>query len=300
MTTLRIGTRRSTLAMAQAEEIRRLLAEQDVSCELVPMTTSGDEGARPAGRPAGLKGLFVDAILDALAEGRIDAAVHSAKDLPAEDAEGFVLAAVPARADPLDVLVTRRAELPPAAVIGTSSLRRRAQLLRAFPGIHVEDLRGNVDTRLRKLGEGVVDALVLAAAGLARLGVKPAHAAPLSADVMLPAPGQGAIALQAREDDGATIATLASLDHPPSHTALDAERSLMWRLAGGCTLPLGALATADAGQVLLQAAVLTPDGARMVRATAESGSAEGAAATAAKLLIDQGAEEILAQVGEAT
>ena len=167
MTALRIGTRRSKLALAQAEVVRRSLAVHDVRVEIVPMTTSGDEGATAAAGPQGLKGLWIDTILEALDNGAIDLAVHSAKDLPAEEDDGFVIAAVPLRAEPWDVLITREpGALPPGAAIGTSALRRQAQLLAGFPGVIVRDLRGNVDTRLRKLAEGEVDAAVLAAAGL--------------------------------------------------------------------------------------------------------------------------------------
>ena len=296
--TLRIGTRRSPLALAQADEVRRRLAEHGVDAELVPMSTSGDESAPSQDVPAGLKGLFVDTILDALERGAIDIAVHSAKDLPADDEDGLVIGAVPERADPGDVLVLREPTLPSGAVIGTSSIRRRAQLLRAFPGVTVEDLRGNVDTRLRKVAEGVVDAAVLAAAGLARLGASPEHAAPLSLDVMVPAPGQGALALQAREDDFPTLTALASLDHAPSRTALEAERSLMWRLGGGCTLPLGALATVVGGRIELIAVVVSPDGSRVARAEVVSDSPEGAAGSATKELIAEGAEEILESRGD--
>ena len=169
--TLRIGTRRSPLALAQADEVSRRLSEHGVESEIVPMSTSGDEGAPSGEAPAGLKGLFVDTILDALERDEIDVAVHSAKDLPAEDDEGLIIAAVPPRLDAADVLVLREASLRTGAVIGTSSIRRRAQLLRAFPGVTVEDLRGNVDTRLRKVTDGVVDAAVLALAGLTRLGI---------------------------------------------------------------------------------------------------------------------------------
>src|SRR5207344_2845787 len=176
--TLRIGTRRSPLALAQAEEVRVRLAEHGVDSEIVPMSTSGDEGAPSGDAPAGLKGLFVDTILDALERDEIDVAVHSAKDLPAESDDGLVIAAVPLRVDPADVLVLRDATLRSGAEIGTSSIRRRAQLLRAFPGVTVSDLRGNVDTRLRKVAEGVVDAAVLALAGLTRLGITPNHSAP--------------------------------------------------------------------------------------------------------------------------
>jgi hydroxymethylbilane synthase len=183
-------------------------------------------------------------------------------------------------------------------VIGTSSIRRRAQLFRAFPGVTVQDLRGNVDTRLRKVVDGVVDAAVLAAAGLARLGASPEHAAPLGFDVMVPAPGQGALALQAREDDFPTLTALASLDHAPSRTALEAERSLMWRLGGGCALPLGALATVNGSRVEMIAVVVSPDGSRIARAEVVSDSPEGAASAATKALVAEGAEEILEALGD--
>jgi hydroxymethylbilane synthase len=292
--TLRIGTRRSALALAQAEEVRRLLADHGVTAEIVPMSTSGDEGVRASDAPGGLKGLFVDTILEALERGEIDIAVHSAKDLPADDEDGLLIAAVPRRADPSDVLVLREPTLPTGAVIGTSSLRRRAQLLRAFPGVTVDDLRGNVDTRLRKVAEGEVDAAVLAGAGLARLGVEPPHAAPLGFDVMVPAPGQGALAIQTREDDLETQTAVATIDDPPSRLALEAERSLMWRLGGGCSLPLGAIATVDRSRVELLAIVASPDGSELVRVEVVSDSSEGAAAAATKELIAGGAEEILA------
>jgi len=291
--TLRIGTRRSPLALAQAEEVRRRLVERGVEAEIVPMSTSGDEGAPSGDVRAGLKGLFVDTILEALERAEIDVAVHSAKDLPAEEDGGSVIAAVPPRADPADVLVLREDTLRNGAVIGTSSIRRRAQLLRAFPGVTVEDLRGNVDTRLRKVSEGAVDAAVLALAGLIRLGITPQHSAPLGREMMVPAPGQGALALQARADDLPTLAALAPLDHPESRAALEAERSLMWRVGGDCALPLGALATVDGARIEMLAIVISPDGSRIARAEIVSDSPEGAAALATKELIADGAEEIL-------
>jgi hydroxymethylbilane synthase len=291
--TLRIGTRRSPLALAQAEEVRRRLVDTGVVAELVPMSTSGDEGAPFADAPAGLKGLFVDAILDALDRQEIDVAVHSAKDLPADDDDGFVIAAVPPRADPSDVLVLHEPALPSGAVIGTSSIRRRAQLLRAFPGVAVNDLRGNVDTRLRKVADGDVDAAVLASAGLARLGIRPQHAAALGLDLMVPAPGQGALALQARKDDLPTLTALAQLDDAASRAALEAERSLMWRIGGGCALPLGALATVNGSRIEMLAAVISPDGSRLARVEVVSDTPEGAAASATKALIREGAEQIL-------
>ena len=299
MTTLRIGTRRSKLALAQADEVRRLLAVHDVGVEIVPMTTSGDEGAPAAEHPQGLKGLWIDTILDALDTGEIDVAVHSAKDLPAEDDDGFVIAAVPARAEPWDVLVMQQpGALPPGAAIGTSALRRRAQLLAGFPGVTVLDLRGNVDTRLRKLAEGEVDAAVLAAAGLARLGVAPDHAKPLPLSVMVPAPGQGCLALQCRGDDEATRDHLQPLDHGVSHAALDAERSVMWRLGGGCALPLGAYAEPIEGGLKLTAVIAVPDGSEILRVERSAETPEGVAALVAKDLIDGGAERILDQARE--
>ena len=299
MTALRLGTRRSPLAIAQAEEVRELLATAGVDAEIVPMSTSGDEGVTAAASGTqGLKGLWIDTILDALDKGDIDVAVHSAKDLPAdEDEGGFLIAAVPSRADASDVLITRAKALPRRATIGTSSIRRRAQLLAADPLLRMVELRGNVDTRMRKLQEGQVDALVLAAAGLARLGIVPAHANPLAIDVMVPAPGQGCLALQTRADDVETINALRPLDHPPSHEALNAERSLTWRLGGGCALPLGAHATtAGDGRVAMVAVVASIDGALVVRVAVDGENAEAAAARAAKDLISEGAETILSEV----
>jgi hydroxymethylbilane synthase len=297
MNPLRIGTRRSPLSIAQAEEVRAMLAARDVGAEIVPMATSGDEGALPDASPQGLKGLWIDTILDALESGDIDVAVHSAKDLPAEDDEGFVLAAVPPRVDPADVLICRDAiEIRPGATIGTSSLRRRAQLLAAFPGLRIVDLRGNVGTRIRKVEDGEVDAAVLAAAGIARLGLAPEHVRPLPLDAMVPAPGQGCLALQCRDDDEATIAVVTGLDDAISHRALDTERSVMWRLGGGCALPLGAFAVVDTEAIRLTSVIATPDGGRVVRSTVEGATPEDVAAVAAKQLIAGGAEEILAEV----
>lgn len=297
MSSLRIGTRGSPLALAQAEEIRVRLEATGVIAQIEPMRTSGDEGTVGDAKQ-GLKGLWIDTILDALEAGEIDLAVHSAKDLPAEEDEGFTIAAVPEREDPADVLICREpGGLRGGALIGTSSLRRRAQLLAAFPGLEVVDLRGNVQTRLRKLEEGEIDAAVLAAAGLSRLGLTPDHARPLPLAMMVPAPGQGCLAVQARDDDEDTIAAVAPLDHAPSHRALDAERSLMWRLGGGCALPLGAYATVDEESVALTSVIATPDGTTVLRVETEGATPEDVAADAAKELIAQGAERILAEVG---
>lgn len=291
---LRIGTRRSALALAQAREVSESLAAAGVETELVPMSTAGDRGAGAGSSPAGLKGLWVHEIVRALLDGGIDVAVHSAKDLPVEDEEGVAIAAVPQRASPLDVLVTREGELPRGGAIGTSSLRRQAQVFRWRPDALAKDLRGNVDTRLRKLEGGEVDALVLAAAGLVRLGIVPEHVAPMSTAEMVPAPGQGCLAVQARADDASTLQVLSALDDAPSRTALEAERALVARLGGGCALPLGALATVSPTNVRIVAIVLTPDGARYARSEVDAPTAAEAAELASLDLLAGGADEILA------
>lgn len=294
---LRIGTRRSPLALAQADEVARLLANDGVDTELAPMTTSGDRGASPDASPFGVKGLFVDEIVRALRDGEIDLAVHSAKDLPAEDPVGIVVAAVPERADPRDVLVTRDGGLRDGAVVGTSSLRRRAQVLAWKPGVVVHELRGNVGTRLRAVETGDVDAVVLAAAGLRRLDVWPGGAELLRVDVMVPAPGQGALAVQARADDPATLGALGAIEHNPSRAAFEAERTLVERLGGGCALPIGALADPSADGIRMIAVVARPDGSEIVRADVEAARPSDAAEAAARALLDGGAAAILGALG---
>jgi hydroxymethylbilane synthase len=290
---LRIGTRGSRLALAQADEVATTLRAQGVECDLVPITTSGDRGADPSSDPAGLKGLFVAEIVRALRDGDVDLAVHSAKDLPAGDEEDLTIAAVPERASPLDVLVTRTGTLEPGARVGTSSVRRQAQVFRWRPDVRLKDLRGNVDTRLRKLADGEADALVLAAAGLVRLGVVPEHAEPMSLAEMVPAPGQGCLAVQARASDAATLEAVAPLDHGASRVALEAERGLMQRLGGGCALPLGAFAEPVAEGVRMTAIVLTPDGGRFARSEVEAPTPAEVAEVAALDLSAGGADEIL-------
>jgi hydroxymethylbilane synthase len=290
---LRIGTRRSRLALAQAGEVAERLARAGVESEVVPMTTSGDRRGPAATSPAGVKGLFVAEIVRALQAGQVDLAVHSAKDLPAADDEGVAVAAVPPRADPSDLLVTRDPTLRGGAMVGTSSLRRRAQLLALRPELRLVEIRGNVDRRLRKLEDGEVDGVVLAAAGIARLG-----ATPPSSEVLpiVPAPGQGCLAVQARADDQATREAVAWLDDPDSRLAFEAERSVMARLGGGCALPLGALAIVTGETIRLVALVATPNGSRIIRAEAEAPTPEGAAEAASAELLAGGAREILAQV----
>lgn len=309
---LRIGTRRSRLALAQAEEVAGRLRAAGFEAELIPMLTSGDRGARAELSRAGLKGLFVAEIVRALQEGRVDLAVHSAKDLPSEDPEGVVVAAVPPRAPAFDVLVTRDGELPEGGTIGTSSLRRRA-LLRGStpyrePRARFAELRGNVDTRLRKLAEGEVDGLVLAAAGLLRLGLWPSGASGSEVRLevegsfaarevaIVPAPGQGCLAVQARADDARAREAAAALDDPASRDALEAERVVVRALGGGCALPLGAHASRGPdGRLSLAAIVATPEGDRTAAADARGDDPRAVAAEVVARLRERGAGEILAR-----
>jgi hydroxymethylbilane synthase len=294
---LRIGTRGSRLALAQAGEVAGLLRRRGHDPEVVPILTSGDRGASPAASPAGVKGLFVAEITEALSRGEVDLAVHSAKDLPSEDPEAIVVGAIPERNLPYDVMVSRSGEVPEGSIVGTSSLRRRAQLVRSRPGLRVSETRGNVDTRLRKLEDGEVDALVLAGAGLARLGIAPRHALPLPVDEMVPAPGQGALAVQVREGSEAAEA-VAAIDHGPSRLAFEAERGVVSRLGGGCRLPLGAYAEPRKGAIRLLAVVVRPDGSDLLWSQVEASSPGAAAGEAAGVLRAAGADRILDEVRE--
>jgi hydroxymethylbilane synthase len=260
------------------------------------MATSGDRGAPADRSPAGIKGLFVAEIVQALQEGLVDLAVHSAKDLPSEDPEDVVVVAVPPRASPFDVLVKRDPELADGARVGSSSLRRRAQLRRIRPDAEIVEIRGNVDTRLRKMRDGEVDALVLAEAGLARLGIEGGHVERFSADDMVPAPGQGALAVQTRADHPSRE-LVAELDDRSSRLAFDAERMMVNLLGGGCALPLGAYASLHDGAVKVTAIVLRPDGSTALRAEGSAGSPEEAAREVAERLIAAGARAILAELG---
>jgi hydroxymethylbilane synthase len=293
--TLRIGTRRSRLALAQAEEVAYHLALLGIQSELVPMTTSGDQGASMAGE-AGVKGLFVAEIVRALQEGDVDLAVHSAKDLPAHDPTGIVIGGVPEREDPLDVLVTRDEVLAPGSAVGTSSLRRTAQLRRVRSDVEIVAIRGNVDTRLAKLERGEVDGLVLAAAGLARLGIAPRNAVPFPIEEMVPAPGQGALAVQVRADDAETLGAVGRLDHARSRAAFEAERELVRLLGGDCSLPVGAYAEERDGLVRLLGIVIRPDGSDLIRAEAEAPTPVDSARLVAETLLAEGAGAILADV----
>jgi hydroxymethylbilane synthase len=302
--TIRIGTRGSALALAQARAVSAGLEAAGASVEIVPMRTEGDRrfGARLA--EVGGKGLFVREIEDALLGGRIDVAVHSLKDLPAEVPDGLALAAFPPREDPRDVLVTADGagldELRTGATIGTSSLRRRALLLAARPDLVVEPLRGNVDTRLAKLATGECDGIVLAAAGLHRLALAPPHAHTLPVETFVPAVGQGILAVEVRADDVTTGRLARALDDGDTRSCALAERSYLRRLGASCNTPMAAHATLDRTgerpRLRLMALVASEDGRRILRADAAGapGDAADVGRGLAELLLERGAEAVAA------
>jgi hydroxymethylbilane synthase len=297
-----IATRESRLALWQAEHVRDLLQNRYPECsvELLGMTTRGDQILdRPLAKVGG-KGLFVKELETALLDGAADIAVHSMKDVPMQLADEFALVAIGRREVPLDALVSNKFasldDLPPGAVVGTSSLRREAQLRARYPYLAVSSLRGNLDTRLRKLDEGQYDAIILAAAGLIRLGLAARVRAVLPAEVSLPAAGQGALGIEARADRRDVADWLAFLNDPATAACVRAERALSRALAGSCEVPLGAYAQEQSGTVRLRGFVATPDGTRMASAE-RVGSASDPEAIGTALADDlraQGAEAILA------
>jgi hydroxymethylbilane synthase len=297
---LRLGTRSSALARWQAEWVATRLKELGVAVELVPITTQGDVKTGPLGQIGG-QGLFTKEIQRALFDGKIDLAVHSCKDLPTAEVEGLVIASVPQRESTADVLVSEKVDrieaLPRQARLGTGSLRRKAQLLHFRPDLIVQDIRGNVETRLRKLEEGQFDAIVLAEAGLKRLGLAEDIAHVIPRTEMLSAVGQGALAIETRADDEKTQSLLAPLDHGETHQSVRTERALLAELRAGCLAPVGAWGRVEKGQLVLDAVVLSPDGTKRLSA---SGSSELTSAAAlgkrvAANLLSQGAAELIAQ-----
>ena len=294
-----IATRRSRLALWQADHIARRLRElhPGLAVELLPMTTRGDELLDRRLDQAGGKGLFVKELELAMSAGRADLAVHSMKDVPADLPEGFVIAAVSAREDPRDALVSGRYgsldEMPAGAIVGTSSLRRSAQLMERHPRLALRVLRGNVDTRLAKLDRGEYDAVVLAAAGLVRLGLESRIRVRLAEEESLPAPGQGALGIECLAARSDVRALLAGIADEASALCVRAERAVSRALGGSCTVPLAAYAQFSSGRISLRALVASPDGARVVRASAQGHDPEAVGAAAADALRAQGAEEIL-------
>jgi len=290
-----IASRGSQLALWQARWVAAQLSAAGHQCRIEVIKTTGDKITDVPLAKVGTKGLFTKEIEEALLDGRADLAVHSLKDLPTELPEGLVLAAVPEREDPRDAVVGKKlADLPPGAKVGTSSLRRAAQLLKLRPDLQVESIRGNLDTRLRKLDEGQYDAILLAAAGLKRLGWGDRIAEILEPEQMCPAVGQGALAIETR----AGFEAVAMLDHADTHTAVMAERGVLRALGGGCQVPIGAYATVFNGRVRLLAIVAAPDGSQMVGAQAGGAAAEAAeiGARLAAYLLQRGARQILEAV----
>ena len=297
-----IATRQSRLALWQAEHVRDRLRELYPRCrvELLALSTRGDEILDTSLAKIGGKGLFVKELELALAEGRADLAVHSAKDVPMELPPGFALGAIMEREDPRDAFVSNKFDalddLPPGAVVGTSSLRREAQLRSRYPRLLVASLRGNLDTRLAKLDRGDHDAIILAAAGLKRLGLGSRIRSVLTVEQSLPAAGQGALAIEYRAERGDIVASLAALNHRATELAVRAERAVSRALGGSCQLPLAAYASVSGATLELRGMVANPDGKSMVRAAVSgpSGSPEELGARLASELRAQGADRILA------
>ena len=274
---LRIGTRASALAQWQAQWVAEQLRSMGVQPELVLVSTSGDRQQDSIGT-IGITGVFTKEIQRALLDGRIDLTVHSLKDLPTDETPGLTLAAVPRRASVWDTLVCRQHasldELPRGAIVGTGSLRRRAQLLHVRPDLRMAGLRGNVDTRLRKLREGQLDAIVLAQAGLERLGFATQITQILPATILLPAVGQGALGLEIRDDDEVTREVVGRLDDAVSRVAVTAERAMLAALRGGCLAPVGAWGRIEGERLTLTGRVLSNDGREKLEATHSASPAE--------------------------
>jgi hydroxymethylbilane synthase len=294
---MRIGSRGSILALWQAEHVRSRLAALGHATTLHPITTTGDRLLDGRLDQVGGKGAFIKEIEQALLDDTIDLAVHSLKDVPTEIPPGLRLCAFLERADARDALISKHGvglmALPSGARLGSTSLRRRAQILIVRPDLSLEDLRGNVDTRLRRLRDGDVDAIVLAMAGLLRLGREAAASEVFDPDRLLPAPGQGAIALECREDDVDVAGIVAPLHHAPTASAITAERAFLAGIGGGCNVPLGAYAEHVDGGVRLRALVAREDGSRFVRGTRHGTEPAEVGRGLAEELLAQGAAELI-------
>jgi hydroxymethylbilane synthase len=314
MPALRLGTRGSQLALFQANAVATLLAEREgVSCEIVVIKTSGDRLAEASLAEIGGKRLFVKEIEEALLGGHIDLAVHSSKDMPAVLPDGLDVGAVLAREDPRDAVVLPRGGAHDLSLegvlralgrtprIGTSSVRRSAQLIRLAPEAAFHPIRGNLDTRLRKLDAGEFDAIVLASAGLRRLGHGDRISTTISVDACVPAPGQGIIAVEMRTEDDRVRKAVSCIDDPVSALAFRAERTVVIRLGGGCQMPIGAYADVTPDALTLTGVVLSVDGARLARTvvTGSPADPEAVGAEAARQLLERGAGDILADVQRA-
>jgi hydroxymethylbilane synthase len=300
MAHLRIGSRGSQLALWQAHHISDLLRARGHVVAIEVIQTTGDKITDVALAKVGTKGMFTKEIEEALIENRVDLAVHSLKDLPTELASDFEIAAITVREDPRDVFCSVKfasiEALPRQANIGTSSLRREAQLKALRPDLQMHPLRGNVDTRLRKLEAGDYDAIILAAAGLNRLGETQLVRQVIPAEVMTPAAGQGALAVEIRHGDGATRALLTFLDDRAARITTNCERSLLKKLGGGCQVPIGALAEMQGSRIRLQAVVAHPDGTKVLRETSEGDDPVRLGEEVGDTLLRRGANAILEEV----
>lgn len=299
---LRIGSRGSQLALWQANHISALLRARGHEVEIEIIHTTGDKITDVALAKVGTKGMFTKEIEEALADGRVDLAVHSLKDVPTELSPGFEIAAITERQDPRDAFCSRQyskiEDLPQRACVGTSSLRRQAQLKAIRPDLDNHPLRGNVDTRLRKLEQGEYDAIILASAGLKRLGKMELVKHIIPAELMCPAAGQGALAIEVRESDAATRQQLEFLDDPAARAATTCERALLNRLGGGCQVPIGALAELRGGKLHLEAIVADPDGSKLLRESRDGNvnDPEKLGNEVGETLLRRGGDEILAAV----
>ncbi|MFO6424468.1 hydroxymethylbilane synthase [Motilimonas sp. KMU-193] len=302
--TLRIATRKSPLAMWQAEFVKAALeaVHPDLDVKLIPFVTKGDIILDTPLAKVGGKGLFVKELENAMLAGEADIAVHSMKDVPMEFPEGLGLSTICEREDPRDAFVSnhyqRIEDLPAGAVVGTSSLRRQCQLRASRPDLIVKDLRGNVNTRLAKMDAGEYDAIILAAAGLLRLEMPERIASYISPEQSLPAVGQGAVGIECRLDDSETIALLAPLDHAATRIRVLAERAVNNTLEGGCQVPIGSYAELDGDKIYLRALVGSPDGSTMLHREIRGASqdAEKLGVELAQALLDAGAKSILEAV----
>ncbi|MCB1873048.1 MAG: hydroxymethylbilane synthase [Gammaproteobacteria bacterium] len=298
---IRIATRKSPLAMWQAEHVASLLrkAHPGLTVELVGMSTQGDKILDTPLAKIGGKGLFVKELEQGMLNNRADIAVHSMKDVPVDLPDGLHLAVILEREDPRDAFVSNRytslAELPQGAVLGTSSLRRQCQLAELRPDLKIRSLRGNVNTRLSKLDDGKFDAIILAAAGLKRLGFKRRITAVLEPEQSLPAIGQGAIGIECRTDDGSVNALIAPLHNPETALCVTAERAMNNRLMGGCQVPIAGYALINHNRIFMRGLVGEPDGSRIIRSesSAPASDAEALGIALAEDLLGQGADQIL-------
>jgi len=300
MARLRIGSRGSQLALWQAHHIGALLRERGHEVELEIIKTTGDKITDVALAKVGTKGMFTKEIEEALAEGRVDLAVHSLKDLPTELAAGFEIAAITTRENPRDVFCSTKFEsiedLPQSARVGTSSLRRQAQLKAVRPDLDIHPLRGNVDTRLRKLEAGEYDAIILAAAGLNRLSKTELVRQVIPAEVMCPAAGQGALGIEIRAGDTITRQHLAFLDDAAVRATTTCERALLNKLGGGCQVPIGAFAEVRNGRLHLEAIVADPDGSKILRESREGSDPVQLGESVGDTLLQRGGDAILEAV----